>query len=91
LVARQGSDVVGEMALFRREGLLGAYCVGTVPERRRAGVASEMLSYASAKADEQGLALVLQTFAEDHAEPFYLKRGFKTIFRKSVLSAGAEK
>jgi GNAT superfamily N-acetyltransferase len=90
VLARRGKEVMGEMALFCREGLLGAYCVGTVPEHRRSGVASEMLSYAAGQADDQGLTLVLQTFAEDHAAGFYLKRGFTRIYGKSVLSTGVE-
>jgi GNAT superfamily N-acetyltransferase len=90
VLARRGKEVVGEMALLRRGGLLGAYCVGTLPEHRRSGVASEMLSYASGQANEQGLTLVLQTFLEDHVEGFYLKRGFRRTYGKSVLSTGAE-
>ncbi len=90
VLARRGKEVVGEMALFRHGGLLGAYCVGTVPEYRRSGVASGMLSYASGQAEEQGLTLVLQTFAEDHVEGFYLKRGFRAIYSKFVLSTDAE-
>jgi GNAT superfamily N-acetyltransferase len=89
-VARRGKEVVGEMALLRRGGLLGAYCVGTVPEHRRSGVASGMLSYASSQATEQGLTLVLQTFAGDHVEGFYLGRGFRKLYGKSVLSSGLE-
>jgi GNAT superfamily N-acetyltransferase len=89
VLARQGKEVVGQMALLRRGGLLGAYCVGTVPEHRRSGVASGMLSHASGQANEQGLTLVLQTFAEDHVEGFYLKRGFRRLYGKSVLSTDA--
>ncbi len=90
VLARLGNEVVGEMALFRHGGLLGAYCVGTVPEHRRSGVASGLLNYASSQANEQGLTLVLQTFAEDHVEGFYRKRDFETIYSKSVLSTSTE-
>ena len=90
VLAKRGKEVVGGMALLRRGGLLGAYCVGTLPEHRRLGVASGMLSYASNQAKEQGMTLVLQTFAEDHVEGFYLKNGFRKVYGKSVLSTGAE-
>jgi GNAT superfamily N-acetyltransferase len=88
VMAKQGKEIVGEMALLRHGGLLGAYCVGTQPEHRRSGVAGGMLSYASRQASDLGLTLVLQTFAADNVEGFYLKRGFRRLYRKFVLSSG---
>jgi GNAT superfamily N-acetyltransferase len=85
LLAIREGEVAGEMALFRRGRLLGAYCVGTVPSHRRFGVATQMLSYAMNSASEQGLELVLQTFASDGAFDFYTRRGFKRAYRKYVL------
>jgi GNAT superfamily N-acetyltransferase len=87
VLAMRGEDTVGEMALFRRGGLLGAYCVGTVPGQRRSGVAREMLAYARKMAIKQGLNLVLQTFAGDSLVGFYGRQGFGTVYRKLILSA----
>jgi len=88
VLAKRRETVVGEMALYRRDGLLGAYCVGTLPAHRKTGVASLMLGYALSTAKGQGLTLVLQTFASDGVEGFYLKRGFKRIYQKQVLTRG---
>jgi N-acetylglutamate synthase-like GNAT family acetyltransferase len=86
MLAKRRGKVVGEMALCRSGELLGAYCVGTLPEHRRSGVASGMLNHALRTAEEQGLSLVLQTFAADDLEAFYVSRGFIRVYEKLVLS-----
>ncbi len=85
LVARRGEEVLGQLALFRQGGLLGAYCVGTIPLHRRSGVAGQMLAYAIRGAEKQNLRLVLQTFASDDLAGFYSSRGFETVYRKLVM------
>jgi GNAT superfamily N-acetyltransferase len=88
ILATRGGKDVGEMALFRRGGLLGAYCVGTIPEHRRSGVGGQMLSHAMQSASEQHLRLVLQTFAADGVVDFYARHGFERAYRKYVLLPG---
>ncbi len=85
MLAKRGKEVVGELALFRRGRLLGAYCVGTIPRHRRSGVASAMLAHAQGLAEGQHLSLVLQTFSEDQLVGFYVGRGFERIYSKYVL------
>jgi GNAT superfamily N-acetyltransferase len=87
-VASRNGAPVGEMALYCRGGVLGAYCVGTLPKHRRTGVASAMLELARAKASDQNLTLALQTFASDGEEGFYVRRGFRREYQKLVFTRG---
>lgn len=90
VLAKSGTEVKGELALFRQGGLLGAYCVGTVPGFRGTGVATEMLAHARGLAATLGLSLTLQTFAGDGLVDFYLDRGFERAYTKMVLSRGPD-
>ncbi|MEM3857680.1 MAG: GNAT family N-acetyltransferase, partial [Thermoprotei archaeon] len=76
---------VGGLVLYRTESLLGAYCVGTLPEYRGHGVASSLLAYSSDFAVEHGLQLILQTFIADGVEPMYRRLGFKRVYVKKVF------
>ena len=80
-----GGETVGVMALFRTPGIIGAYCVGIVPEHRRQGVATGLLAKAREIADAEGRALILQTLTSDGALRFYLDRGFLPMYAKRVL------
>lgn len=84
--ARVGGRAAGVLALFRSRGLAGAYCVGTVPEHRRRGVAALLLSRARAIADAEGRQLVLQSLASDGTEHYYLERGFVRLYCKMMLT-----
>ena len=86
LEARVGSETAGVLALFRTKGLAGAYCVGTVPEHRKKGVAGELLSRANLIARAEGRHLVLQALASDVSTSYYLQRGFKAMYSKQLLS-----
>ena len=77
--------VAGTLALFRTGGLAGVYCVGTVPEFRKRGVATGLLSRAKEIADAEGRELILQTLASDRAEPFYSQRGFECLYSKTIM------
>jgi len=85
LEARVGGDTTGVLALFRTPGIAGAYCVGTVPEHRKHGIATALLSKAREIADSEGRISVLQTLASDRALEFYLGRGFEKMHAKRVL------
>jgi len=86
LEARVGGETAGVLALFRTKGLAGVYCVGTIPEHRRKGVAGALLSRAKFIAGDEGRHLVLQALASDVSDRFYLERGFKALYSKQLLS-----
>jgi GNAT superfamily N-acetyltransferase len=85
LESRIGGATVGVLALFRTPGLIGVYCVGTVPEHRKKGVATSLLARAKEIADSEGRVMVLQTLESDGALGFYLDRGFEKLHAKLVL------
>jgi len=74
----------GTLAIYRRRGLSGVYCVGTIPEFRGRGVATALLRRAKEVTDS-GTTLTLQTFLSDSLESFYYKRGFELAYSKDVL------
>ncbi len=85
LLARVGGDVAGCAALFRTDGLLGAYCIGTVPRFRLKHVASTMLMEMERIANQEKRKLVLQTMVSDSVEAFYLKNGFERRYGKVLF------
>jgi GNAT superfamily N-acetyltransferase len=85
LEARAGGDTSGVLALFRTPGMAGVYCVGTVPEQRRHGIATALITKARRIADSEGRILVLQALTSDGALEFYLRRGFEKMYAKRIL------
>lgn len=85
LEARVRGDTAGVLALFRTPGVAGAFCVGTVPEHRRHGIATALLAKGRQIADSEGRSLVLQTLESDGALRFYLGNGFEKMYAKRVL------
>ena len=86
LEASVGGDTAGVLAIFRTVGLAGVYCVGTIPEHRRKGVAAALLSHAQAIAEAEGRHLFLQSLASDGTLSYYLERGFRALYSKKLLS-----
>jgi len=86
LEARVGDAVAGVLAIFRTARLAGVYCVGTVPEHRRKGVAGTLLSRAKAMAGTEGRHLFLQSLASDGTSRYYLERGFRVLYSKQLMS-----
>jgi GNAT superfamily N-acetyltransferase len=85
LESRVEGKVAGVLALYRTPGVVGAYCVGTVPEHRREGVATGLLAAARRTAEAEGRVLILQTLESEGALQFYLHRGFELMYSKLVL------
>jgi GNAT superfamily N-acetyltransferase len=85
LIARIGRDAVGCGAVYRTEGVLGAYCIGTVPESRRRNVGSTVLGAITELARRERRKVVLQAMLSDSAEDFYLRNGFNRVYIKSVF------
>ena len=86
LEGRVNDRVAGTLAMYRSNGLLGVYCVGTVPEFRRRGVAGTLLAHARGIASSEGRTVVLQTLESDRVVPFYLRHGFKVLYRKILMT-----
>jgi GNAT superfamily N-acetyltransferase len=85
LECRVKGETAGVLALFRTHGIGGVYCVGTVPEFRRLGVATVLLAKAKQSVEGEGRRMVLQTLASEGSMDLYVKRGFKVMYSKHVL------
>jgi GNAT superfamily N-acetyltransferase len=83
--ARVGGEVAGVLALYRTNRLAGAYCIGTISEFRNRGIAGELLARAGEVAQSEGRTLVLQALESDGSDRFYLKRGFRELYRKALM------
>ena len=86
LIGRLEGRPAGVVALFRTPGVLGVYCVGTLPEFRGRGVAETLLESARRIGVSEDRRMVIQTIRSDGYEAYYLRRGFKTLYLKALLS-----
>jgi len=84
-LARVGGKSVGCASVYRTEGILGAYCIGTVPAFRHKHVATTVLRAIRKLARKEKRTLILQTMLSDSAEPFYVKNGFDRVYLKNVF------
>lgn len=82
---RSAGRVAGVLAAFRTPGILGVYCVGTLNECRRSGVAGSLLCKAGQIALSEGRDLVLQTIVSDGVSEFYIRGGFKELYSKLLM------
>ena len=65
---------------------MGVYCVGTVTQKRKKGVATKMMKHAEERARSVGCQnLTLQTIVSDGTTPFYLNLGYKVEFDRDIL------
>jgi GNAT superfamily N-acetyltransferase len=85
LVAEFDGRVAGVTALYRSPGLLGLYCLGTVPTLRGRGVARSLLGSAQGIAAAEGRTLVLQSLLSEETHPFYRRFGFHKLYVKRFL------
>lgn len=86
LLAKIGGEVAGCSAMYRTKGnIVGAYCIGTVPNFRKRGVGATMVRQMQQIAEKERRQLILQTLASDSVEGFYLKLGFKQAYVKDVF------
>lgn len=74
------------VALHETAGILGLYCLGTVPELRKRGKAGELIGFSMQEATRRKLDfLMLETYQKDNLLDFYRKHGFETIYRKKIF------
>jgi len=75
------------MALYEKNSLLGLYCLGTVQNMRRKGLAESLINFAQSEVNRRKLKfLMLETYKKDNLLDFYLKLGFQEIYEKNIYS-----
>lgn len=75
------------MALYEKNSMLGLYCLGTIPEFRKKGLARSLINYALNLVKDKNLDfLMLETFARDNLLQFYSNLGFEQIYEKKVYT-----
>ena len=75
------------VALYEKNSILGLYCLGTVPEKRRKGLAKLLISYALNQVKTKKLDfLILETYQRDALLEFYLKLGFEKVYEKKIYT-----
>ena len=74
-------------ALYEKNSVLGLYCLGTVPEKRRKGLAKLLITYALNQVKTRKLDfLMLETYQRDALLEFYLKLGFEKVYEKKIYT-----
>ena len=75
------------MALYEKNGILGLYCLGTVPDKRNRGTAASLIDFASNEVGSKNLEfLMLETYGKDNLLEFYSKLGFERVYSKTVFT-----
>ncbi len=78
-------DPGGCCALLADQGILGLYCLGTVPKFRGIGLTRKMMAWGLQYAAINRLdCLFLQTFESQNLFAFYSKFGFRLAYKKRV-------
>jgi len=78
---------VGCCLLFEKNNNIGLYCLGTVRDFRKKGVARQLIGNAIKIAkDNDYNTLVVQTLTEEKYDEFYKKLGFRTIYKKELFT-----
>ncbi len=70
----------GCAALYSKNGVTGLYCLGTISQLRRKGLANDILATAAQRSDN----LFLQTLGSEELLPFYKKAGFVVAYTKKI-------
>ena len=75
------------VALYEKNSILGLYCLGTVPEQRKKGLAKSLINYALNKVKTKNLNfLMLETYQMDDLLKFYSQMGFEKIYEKKIYA-----
>jgi len=82
--AKQNASCV---ALYEKNSILGLYCLGTLPEKRKKGLATLLIKYALNKVKIKNLDfLMLETYQRDGLLGFYSKLGFEKVYEKKIYT-----
>jgi GNAT superfamily N-acetyltransferase len=75
------------VALYEKNSILGLYCLGTLPEKRKKGLAKLLINYALNKVKTKNLDfLMLETYQRDELLGFYSKLGFEKVYEKKIYT-----
>ena len=75
------------MALYEKNSILGLYCLGTIPSRRKLGSAASLIDFALHEVHSRNLEfLMLETYERDNLSKFYSNLGFENIYRKNIYT-----
>ena len=75
------------MALYEKNSMLGLYCLGTLPEERKKGLAKLLINYALNEVKTKNLDfLMLETYQKDDLLGFYSKLGFEKVYEKKIFT-----
>jgi GNAT superfamily N-acetyltransferase len=75
------------MVLYETKSILGLYCLGTIPNRRRQGFAASMIDFALLEVSRRNLeCLMLEVFQRDGLIDFYSNLGFEKVYQKTVYT-----
>lgn len=75
------------VALYETESILGLYCLGTMPSKRKRGTASLLIDFALYEVNSKHLEfLMLETYEKDNLLEFYSKLGFQKVYHKTVYT-----
>jgi GNAT superfamily N-acetyltransferase len=75
------------MALYEKNSILGLYCLGTIPNKRRQGTARSLIDYALYEVNSRNLEfLMLETYEKDNLLKFYSNLGFDSIYTKKIFT-----
>jgi GNAT superfamily N-acetyltransferase len=83
----QERHFVGCCLLYEKKESIGLYCLGTIQQFRRKGIARELIASAVRIAKNNGHnLLIVQTLTKEGYEEFYKMLGFRTIYDKTLFS-----
>lgn len=75
------------VALYEKNSILGLYCLGTIPSRRKRGSAASLIDFALHEVHSRNLDfLMLETYERDNLLKFYSHLGFESIYSKTVYA-----
>jgi GNAT superfamily N-acetyltransferase len=75
------------VALYEKNSILGLYCLGTLPEKRKKGLAKLLINHALNKVKIKNLDfLMLETYQRDELLGFYSKLGFEKLYEKKIYT-----
>ena len=75
------------VALYEKNSILGLYCLGTLPEKRKKGLAKLLINHALNKVKIKNLDfLMLETYQRDDLLGFYSKLGFEKLYEKKIYT-----
>lgn len=75
------------VALYEKNSILGLYCLGTLPEKRKKGLAKLLINHALNKVKTKNLDfLMLETYQRDDLLGFYSKLGFEKLYEKKIYT-----